>query len=69
MSYFIGRNILKDEEGYYLVLATEDIKSRSQSDNAKRTGSLSTERKAKLLMDSLLAEGSTWIDAHFDPTI
>lgn len=69
MSYFIGRNILKDEEGYYLVLATEDIKSRSQSDKAKRTGSLSTYHKAKLLMDSLLAGGSTWIDAHFDPTI
>ena len=69
MSYFIGRNILKDEDGYYLVLATEDIKSRSQSGNAKRTGSLSTERKAKLLMETLLASGSTWIDAHFDPTI
>lgn len=67
--WYIGRNVKSDNDGYYLVIGTADITKRSEMGNAKRTGSVTTYRKAKAMMDALKDGGAYWFDAHFDPTI
>lgn len=65
--FFIGRNIHQDKYGYYIVFSENDLTSTHDTNHARNHHS--TYAKAKSWMDTLLNNGSTWFDAHFDPTI
>lgn len=65
--FFIGRNIGKDEYGYYITFSDKDLES-SHDKNYTKNHHASYE-EAGAWMDKLTASGSTWFDAHFDPTI
>lgn len=67
MNYYIGRNIGKDEHGYYITFSDKDLTSRHDKSYAKNHHK--TEAKAYNWMCKLIDNGSTWFDAHFDPTI
>lgn len=67
-NYYVGRNIKQNEKGYYIVVFSDrDLKlSRYKHFDSSCHA---TYAQAKLQMDKLINSGSTWFNAHFDPTI
>lgn len=65
--FFIGRNIGKDDQGYYITFSDRDLTAEHDKSFAKNHHS--TYKEAKTLMDHLINNGSHWFDARFDPTI
>jgi hypothetical protein len=66
-NFYIGRNIGKDEHGYYLTFSDKDLTSSHDKNFARNHHT--TYDKALAHMNRLIETGSTWFDAHFDPTI
>ncbi|HVB24079.1 MAG TPA: hypothetical protein VNG51_19230 [Ktedonobacteraceae bacterium] len=65
--FYIGRNIHEDKYGYYIVFSDKDLTSSHDKKYAKNHHA--TYEKALSYMKHLIDTGSTWFDAHFDPTI
>ncbi len=64
---YFGRNIGEDELGYYLTFNTSDLKSAHDKTYGK--SHFKTYAKALAQLKYQVSNGSTWFDAHFDPTI
>jgi hypothetical protein len=65
--FYIGRNIGKDEIGNFITFSDKDLKSSHNKDYTK--AHFKTYNEALKHMTHLIDSGSTWFDAHFDPSI
>ena len=65
---YMGRNIGKDEQGYFIAFSDKDTK-RYADKNKVAKAHFTDETKALSQMKFNLRNGWTWFDAHNDPTI
>lgn len=65
--FYMGRNIGKDDKGYYLTFSDHDLKSTH--DKGYERAHFTTYAKALSHMNYSLSQGWAWFDAHFDPSI
>jgi hypothetical protein len=64
---FIGRNIKKEDYLVYITWSENDL--QSVYDRRYKKDFFSTYPEALSYMKRLVANGSTWFDAHLDPTL
>lgn len=65
---YMGRNVGKDEQGYFIAFSDKDIKRHADKAKIGRAH-FANETQAINQMKHNLRNGWTWFDAHHDPTI